>query len=165
MYLADLGGTRHVFADLKALLAAATPLRSGDQLAGVAAGSAEERVAARYALADLPLKTFLNDLVIPYEKDEVTRLIIDSHDAEVFSTISHLTVGGFREWLLSNGTDGARLAAIWPGDGGGGLQADAQSRSDRRRAKNEGALSVSQQPRPAGAFGRAAAAQSSHRRS
>jgi ethanolamine ammonia-lyase large subunit len=115
MYLADLGGTRHVFADLKALLAAATPLRSGDQLAGVAAGSAEERVAARYALADLPLKTFLNDLVIPYEKDEVTRLIIDSHDAEVFSTISHLTVGGFREWLLSNGTDGARLAAIWPG--------------------------------------------------
>jgi ethanolamine ammonia-lyase large subunit len=112
MYLADLGGTRHVFADLKALLAAATPLRSGDQLAGVAAGSAEERVAARYALADLPLKTFLNDLVIPYEKDEVTRLIIDSHDAEVFSTISHLTVGGFREWLLSNGTDGARLAAI-----------------------------------------------------
>ena len=115
MYVADLGGTRHVFQDLKALLAAATPLRSGDQLAGVAAASAVERVAARYALADLPLSTFLQDQVVPYEQDEVTRLIIDSHDAAAFAAISHLTVGGFREWLLANETDNLQLAAVAPG--------------------------------------------------
>jgi ethanolamine ammonia-lyase large subunit len=115
MYLSDLAGTRHRFDDLKALLAAASPLRSGDQLAGVAAPSAEARVAARYALADLPLGTFLQDLVVPYEQDEVTRLIVDSHDAAAFAPISHLTVGGFREWLLSNETDAARLSAVAPG--------------------------------------------------
>jgi ethanolamine ammonia-lyase large subunit len=96
-------------------LAAATPYRSGDALAGVAAESAEQRVAARYALADLPLKTFLNDLVVAYDDDEVTRLIIDSHDAASFAAISHLTVGGFREWLLANETDGAALTAVSPG--------------------------------------------------
>ena len=115
MYVADLGGTRHRFADLKALLAAATPLRSGDQLAGIAASGAEQRVAARYALADLPLTTFLQDVVIPYELDEVTRLIVDGHDAAAFAAISHLTVGGFREWLLANETDAIKLTAAAPG--------------------------------------------------
>jgi ethanolamine ammonia-lyase large subunit len=114
-YVADLGGTRHVFGDLRALLAAATPFRSGDQLAGLAAANAERRVAARYALADLPLKTFLEDLVVPYEDDEVTRLIVDTHDAAAFAPIAHLTVGGFREWLLSNEAGADQLAAIAPG--------------------------------------------------
>jgi ethanolamine ammonia-lyase large subunit len=111
MYAAPVGGTRHVFADLKALLAAASPLRSGDELAGVAARDARERVAARYALADLPLKVFLDETVVPYETDEVTRLIVDSHDVAAFAAISHLTVGGFREWLLADETDGAALEA------------------------------------------------------
>jgi ethanolamine ammonia-lyase large subunit len=115
VYAIDLGGTRHSFADLKTLLAAATPFRSGDQLAGLGAASAEQRVAARYALADLPLKTFLEDLVIPHEDDEVTRLIVDAHDAGAFAQIAHLTVGGFREWLLSNETGADQLAAIAPG--------------------------------------------------
>ncbi len=115
MYRSDIAGTRHAFSDLKALLAAATPFRSGDALAGVAAESAEQRVAARYALADLPLTTFLNEALVSYEDDEVTRLIIDSHDAEAFRQIAHLTVGGFREWLLANETDAARLAAVSPG--------------------------------------------------
>ena len=97
------------------MLAAATPLRSGDVLAGIAAGSAERRIAARYILADLPLSTFLNDLVIPYETDEVSRLIIDTHDPAAFASVAHLTVGGFREWLLANETDGARIAALAPG--------------------------------------------------
>jgi ethanolamine ammonia-lyase large subunit len=114
-YVADLAGTRHVFADLKALLAAATPFRSGDQLAGLTATSAEQRVAARYALADLPLRIFLEDLVVPYEDDEVTRLIVDTHDATAFAAIAHLTIGGFREWLLSNETGAERLTAVAPG--------------------------------------------------
>jgi ethanolamine ammonia-lyase large subunit len=115
MYATDLAGTRHSFQDLKTLLAAATPFRSGDQLAGVVAQSAEQRVAARYVLADLPLKTFLDDLVVPYEIDEVTRLIVDGHDRAAFAPISHLTVGAFREWLLSNETDAGALRAIAPG--------------------------------------------------
>ena len=115
MYVTDLGGTRYSFPDLKAVLAAATPLRSGDQLAGVAAKGAVERVAARYVLADLPLPIFLQEMVIPYEHDEVTRLITDSHDASAFAAISHLTVGGFREWLLTNETGVAQLTAIAPG--------------------------------------------------
>ncbi len=115
MYVSDLAGTRHSFVDLKALLAAATPYRSGDQLAGIGAVNAEQRVAARYALADLPLSIFLEDPVVPYEQDEVTRLIIDSHDKGAFARISHLTVGGFREWLLSNDTDAGELTAIAPG--------------------------------------------------
>src|SRR5580704_13006692 len=115
MYAQDLAGTRYAFRDLKTLLAAATPFRSGDQLAGLGAASAEARVAARYVLADLPLKTFLDDLVAPYEDDEVTRLIVDSHDTAAFAPISHLTVGAFREWLLSNATDGPALAAVAPG--------------------------------------------------
>ena len=80
-----LDGTTYRFADLKTLLAKATPRRSGDELAGVAAGSAAERVAAQMALADVPLRHFLNEAVIPYETDEVTRLIVDSHDAAAFA--------------------------------------------------------------------------------
>ena len=115
MYVQDLTGTRYAFRDLKSVLAAATPFRSGDQLAGVAAESAEQRVAARYVLAELPLKAFLEEMVVPYEADEVTRLIVDSHDAAAFAPIAHLTVGDFREWLLSNATDGTALRAIAPG--------------------------------------------------
>jgi ethanolamine ammonia-lyase large subunit len=115
MYATDLGGTRYRFADLAGVLARATPLRSGDQLAGLAASSAAERVAARYVLADLPLASFLGVALVPYERDEITRLIIDSHDPEAFAAISHLTVGGFREWLLSDEADAGRLAAVAPG--------------------------------------------------
>src|SRR3954465_4375089 len=102
MYAATIGSRRYSFGDLKTLLAKATPLRSGDQLAGLAAQTGEERVAAQFALADLPLTTFLQEPVVPYETDEVTRLIIDSHDRTAFATIAHLTVGGFRDWLLSD---------------------------------------------------------------
>ncbi|MFC7053918.1 ethanolamine ammonia-lyase subunit EutB [Hansschlegelia quercus] len=111
----DLGGERYVFDDLKDLLAKASPRRSGDELAGLAATSDAERIAARYVLADLPLKTFLNEALVPYEEDEVTRLIIDSHDEAAFAPISHLTVGGFRDWLLAYETDGEALAAASPG--------------------------------------------------
>lgn len=101
VYSINLGRERHVFADLKALMAAASPEKSGDQLAGIAASSNAQRVAARYLLADLPLKTFLTEALIPYESDEITRLIIDSHDAEAFAPVQHMTVGQFRDWLLS----------------------------------------------------------------
>ncbi|MGZ6048752.1 MAG: ethanolamine ammonia-lyase subunit EutB, partial [Phenylobacterium sp.] len=115
MYAQDLAGTRYAFGDLKTLLAAATPFRSGDRLAGLGASSAEQRVAARYVLADLPLKTFLEDLVIPYEHDEVTRLIVDTHDTEAFALVASLTVGELRDWLLSDEATPARLAALAPG--------------------------------------------------
>lgn len=114
-YAASLNGTRHVFADLKTLLACASPLRSGDQLAGIAAESDERRVAAKLALADLPLRHFLDDTVVPYEQDEVTRLIIDSHDAAAFAPVAALTVGEFRDWLLSYQADTATLAKLAPG--------------------------------------------------
>jgi ethanolamine ammonia-lyase large subunit len=115
MYAATIGPTRYTFPDLATLLAKATPLRSGDQLAGIAAETGEERVAAQYALADLPLRTFLTQAVVPYESDEVTRLIIDSHDADAFTPISHLTVGGLRDWLLSDAPATEMLAALAPG--------------------------------------------------
>jgi len=99
-YSNTVGQVRYTFEDLRTLLAKASPARSGDELAGIAAGSGEERVAAQMALADLPLKTFLSEVVIPYEQDEVTRLIVDRHDADAFQPISHLTVGSFRDWLL-----------------------------------------------------------------
>ncbi len=111
----SIGARRYHFADLKTLLARATPSRSGDQLAGVAAATAEERAAAQCALADLPLRHFLHEAVVPYEDDEVTRLIIDQHNAAAFAPVAHLTVGGFREWLLSDLADGAALAALAPG--------------------------------------------------
>jgi ethanolamine ammonia-lyase large subunit len=94
--------TTYTFGDLRDLLAKATPPRSGDRLAGIAAESAEQMVAARMALADVPLRQFLNEAVIPYEDDEVTRLIVDSHDAPAFAGVSSLTVGEFRDWLLSD---------------------------------------------------------------
>jgi ethanolamine ammonia-lyase large subunit len=99
-YSHTVGQIRYCFDDLKTLLAKATPARSGDELAGIAAESAEERVAAQMALADLPLSTFLTVHVIPYEQDEVTRLIVDRHDVGAFRPVAHLTVGEFREWLL-----------------------------------------------------------------
>ncbi|HET8708093.1 MAG TPA: ethanolamine ammonia-lyase subunit EutB [Pseudomonadales bacterium] len=100
------------FEDLKTLLARASPARSGDYLAGLGASCDEERMAAKLALAEVPLKTFLNETVIPYESDEVTRLIIDTHDRQHFSLISHLTVGDFRNWLLSDECDTATLNAV-----------------------------------------------------
>ncbi len=108
-------GVTYSFADLRKLLAKATPARSGDELAGVAATSAKERAAAQMALADLPLATFLNDAVVPYELDEVTRLIVDEHDQAAFQPIAGLTVGEFRDWLLSDGATGEVLQALAPG--------------------------------------------------
>jgi len=110
-----VGARTYLFFDLKDLMAKAAPARSGDVLAGVAARSAEERVAAQMTLADLPLAFFLNHLVVPYETDEVTRLIIDEHDAAAFAPIAHLTVGDFRNWLLSDAVDAAVLSAAAPG--------------------------------------------------
>ncbi|MBR1122211.1 ethanolamine ammonia-lyase subunit EutB [Bradyrhizobium lablabi] len=112
VYRQIIDATSYVFDDLGDLLAKATPPRSGDRLAGIAAASAEQMVAARMALADVPLKQFLNEAVIPYEDDEVTRLIVDGHDAVAFAAISSLTVGAFRDWLLSDAADGAALAAV-----------------------------------------------------
>jgi ethanolamine ammonia-lyase large subunit len=100
-YRHAIGNTAYVFDDLRDLLAKASPPRSGDRLAGIAAESAEQMVAARIALADVPLKQFLDETVIPYEVCEVTRLIVDSHDYAAFAPISSLTVGSFRDWLLS----------------------------------------------------------------
>ena len=109
------GSRTYQFRDLKDLMAKATPARSGDALAGLAAASAEERVAAQMALADLPLRLFLNELVVPYEDDEVTRLIVDDHDAAAFAPIAHLTVGDLRNWLLGDAADSTALAAVAPG--------------------------------------------------
>jgi ethanolamine ammonia-lyase large subunit len=103
------------FPDLRTLLAKASPLRSGDALTGIAAASAQERIAAQMVLADLPLKDFLNESVIAYEKDEVTRLIMDGHDQESFRPISHMTVGDFRDWLLSYETNTLHLTGIRKG--------------------------------------------------
>ena len=110
-----LAGRVHRFDDLKTLLARATPERSGDQLAGIAAASATERIAAQLVLADVPLAHFLNEAVVPYEDDEVTRLIVDTHDAAAFAPVAHLTVGGFRDWLLSLEASTPALAALAPG--------------------------------------------------
>lgn len=112
VYRQVIGATSYVFADLRELLARATPPRSGDRLAGVAAESAEEMIAARMALAEVPLKQFLNEAVIPYEDDEVTRLIIDTHEAQAFAPISSLTVGGLRDWLLSDAATSETLKDV-----------------------------------------------------
>jgi ethanolamine ammonia-lyase large subunit len=114
-YQARIGLQSFAFEDLRTLLARASPLRSGDQLAGVAAGSAQQRIAACLALADVPLRSFLQQPVVPYEVDEVTRLIIDSHDAAAFAPVAHLTVGEFRDWLLSDAATTAVLAGLAPG--------------------------------------------------
>ncbi len=114
-FACTLDGVTWRFADLCELLARASPLRSGDVLAGVAAHTAEERMAARFALADLPIRTLLSDPVIPYEQDDVTRLIADRHDDAALAPIAHLTVGELREWLLDDGTGSAALARAAPG--------------------------------------------------
>jgi ethanolamine ammonia-lyase large subunit len=114
-YRQTIDATSHVFETLRDLLAKATPPRSGDRLAGIAAESAEQMIAARIALADVPLKHFLQEAVIAYEADEVTRLIVDSHDASAFAGISSLTVGAFRDWLLSDAATTPVLAKLAPG--------------------------------------------------
>jgi ethanolamine ammonia-lyase large subunit len=114
-YSHTLGVTTYGFADLKDLLAKASPLRSGDVLAGLAAANDEERMAARLCLAELPLSAFLDEALIPYEADEVTRLILDTHDKTAFAEIAHLTVGDFRDWLLSHTVDSPVLARVAPG--------------------------------------------------
>ena len=114
-YASDFHGERHRFADLRAVLACASHARSGDELAGLAAASDAQRVAARSVLADLPLRTFLDQPLVPPETDEVSRLILDTHDAAAFAPLSHLTVGGFRDWLLSYDATTEALAAAAPG--------------------------------------------------
>jgi ethanolamine ammonia-lyase large subunit len=114
-YTETIGPRTYRFADLKTLLAKASPLRSGDQLAGVAAAGEEERVAAKMALAEVPLRTFLSEALVPYEDDEVTRLIVDTHSPDAFAEISHLTVGDFRNWLLAASTGTAALERVTAG--------------------------------------------------
>ncbi len=114
-YRVAIGTRSYLFSDLKELMAKATPPRSGDRLAGLAAESMEEMMAARMALADLPLRTFLHEALIPYETDEVTRLILDSHDAVAFAPVSSLTVGAFRDWLCSEVATTEALARLAPG--------------------------------------------------
>jgi len=103
------------FEDLKQLMAAASPARSGDYLAGIAAGSAQQRMAARHVLAETPLRRFLDEALIPYEEDNITRLIIDGHDARAFAPVAHLTVGDFRDWLLSEQASTEALGSLAPG--------------------------------------------------
>jgi ethanolamine ammonia-lyase large subunit len=110
-----IGSKRYVFGSLRELLAKATPLRSGDVLAGLAAQSAEERVAAQFALADVALTLFCEEQVVPYEEDEVTRLILDTHNAAAFEPVRSLTVGELRNWILSDEATPERLAALAPG--------------------------------------------------
>ena len=112
VYRQTIDATSYVFDDLRDLLAKATPPRSGDRLAGVAADSAAQMIAARMALANVPLRQFLNETVVPYEDDEVTRLIVDTHDVPSFAVISSLTVGGFRDWLLSDAATGEVLKNV-----------------------------------------------------
>src|SRR5467141_2943258 len=112
VYRHAIDATTYVFNDLRDLLAKATPPRSGDRLAGIAADSAAQMIAARIALADVPLKKFLHETVIPYEDDEITRLIVDTHDMSAFAAISSLTVGSFRDWLLSDAATGEVLKKL-----------------------------------------------------
>ncbi|WP_420429051.1 ethanolamine ammonia-lyase subunit EutB [Algiphilus sp.] len=114
-YTQRIAARTHQFADLGELMAKASPARSGDALAGIAAASMEERVAAQTLLADIPLSAFLETPLIPYESDEVTRLIIDGHDRTAFAPVSGLSVGAFRDWLLSDAVDTATLQALAPG--------------------------------------------------
>jgi ethanolamine ammonia-lyase large subunit len=115
MYSATIESHRYSFRDLANLLAKASPLRSGDQLAGLSADTDEERIAAQLVLADLPLATFLHEQVVPYEACEVTRLIVDKHDQKAFAPFAHLTVGDFRDWLLSDEATTSALATLAPG--------------------------------------------------
>ena len=103
------------FDDLRQVMACASPARSGDYLAGVGAATAQQRMAARHVLADTPLKQFLSEALVPYEEDNITRLILDGHDAAAFAPVAHRTVGDFRNWLLSDAADTATLTALAPG--------------------------------------------------
>ncbi|MBC8055732.1 MAG: ethanolamine ammonia-lyase subunit EutB [Rhizobiales bacterium] len=114
-YRSAVGVQRFEFADLRQVMACASPARSGDYLAGIGAATAQQRMAARQVLADLPLQTFLNEALIPYEDDNITRLVIDSHDAQAFAPVSHLTVGGLRDWLLGDAATPQVLTALAPG--------------------------------------------------
>jgi ethanolamine ammonia-lyase large subunit len=114
-YTRTFKGRSYGFADLKTVLAKASPLRSADELAGIAAASEEERAVAQWLLADLPLTGFLADPLIPPEEDEVSRLIAESHDRVAFAPISSFTVGEFREWLLGDGSSAAEIAAVRAG--------------------------------------------------
>lgn len=114
-YRVTLSNYTYYFPNLKVLLAKASPLRSGDVLAGLAAQSNEERVAAQFALADVPLKHFLNESLVPYEEDEITRLIIDTHDVNAFAPIAHFTVGELRNWLLTNEVTTSTIQALSKG--------------------------------------------------
>ena len=114
-YHTTLGGQGHAFDDLRQVMAHASPARSGDYLAGVGAATAQQRMAARHVLADLPLTTFLNEALVPYEQDDITRLIIDSHDAAAFAPVRHMTVGDWRNWLLGDAATPEALAALAPG--------------------------------------------------
>jgi ethanolamine ammonia-lyase large subunit len=114
-YAETIGGTRYVFPDVKTLMAKATPRRSGDLLAGIAAADMTERVAAQRALANLPVRELVENPVVPYEADEVTRLIVDRHDCAAFAPVSAMSVGEFRDWLLSDATDTTILTRLAPG--------------------------------------------------
>ena len=106
------------FPDLKTLMARASPPRSGDVLAGLAAQSAQENVAAKLQLAETPLQRFLAEPLVPYEADEVTRLILDTHDAAAFAPVAHMpSVGEFRDWLLSDAADTATPRRAGAGTG------------------------------------------------
>lgn len=113
-YRCRVGGADYIFSDLRSLLARAAPDRAGDRLAGLAAQSDEERVAARMALADVPLARFLEEHLVPYEKDEVTRLILDSHDKAAFAPLASMSTGEFRDYLLSDEATGEAVSALAP---------------------------------------------------
>ncbi|ATA54228.1 ethanolamine ammonia lyase large subunit [Variovorax boronicumulans] len=114
-YRTTIAGQGFAFDDLRQVLACASPARSGDYLAGLGAATAQQRMAARHVLADTPLKQFLTEALIPYEQDNITRLIIDTHDVQAFAPVAHLTVGDFRNWLLSEQATTEALAALAPG--------------------------------------------------
>jgi ethanolamine ammonia-lyase large subunit len=114
-YAHTVAGVHYTFSSLAEVLARATPARSGDQLAGICAATTQERIAAQMALADLPLKRFLNEAVVPYENDEVTRLILDTHDSAAFAPIASFTIGDLRDWLLSDSATTEHLADLAPG--------------------------------------------------
>ncbi len=114
-YRVTLRGKTYTFPDLRTVLAKASPLRSGDQLAALAAADAAERSAAQHVLAEIPLTQFLAEPLIPYEADEVTRLIIDGHDQGAFASVRDLTIGAFRDWLLRYETDASALMMLAPG--------------------------------------------------
>lgn len=114
-YRTTITGQVFAFDDLKQVMAVASPARSGDYLAEIGAATSQQRMAARHVLADTPLKQFLTEALIPYESDNITRLIIDSHDAAAFAPVSHMTVGDFRNWLLSARATTAALTALAPG--------------------------------------------------